>query len=183
MAGPIVAQGYYKMPEQTREAFQADGFHTGDIGLVHPDGNISIIDRKKDLVKLQHGWCRVCAQSTAAQKKYFLLAGEYLSLGKVEALLKTLKLVDNVCVLANPLASYCAALVVPSAAVLAQMLQRPASVSAAELCADPAAKEVAVDLLHCRRHEGKKGKFMVLWDAAGVASHYRSVCRRKVPAF
>lgn len=38
-------------------------FYTGDIGQFHGDGCIEIIDRKKDIVKLQ--------------------AGEYVSLGKV----------------------------------------------------------------------------------------------------
>lgn len=38
-------------------------FYTGDIGQFHPDGCLEIIDRKKDIVKLQHG--------------------EYISLGKV----------------------------------------------------------------------------------------------------
>lgn len=38
-------------------------FHTGDIGTFHPDGVLEIVDRKKDIVKLQ--------------------AGEYVSLGKV----------------------------------------------------------------------------------------------------
>lgn len=38
-------------------------FYTGDIGRFHPDGCLEIIDRKKDIVKLQHG--------------------EYVSLGKV----------------------------------------------------------------------------------------------------
>ena len=46
------------------------------------DGTIHIIDRKKDLVKLQ--------------------GGEYVSLGKVESLLKTHPAVENICVCGNP---------------------------------------------------------------------------------
>jgi acyl-coenzyme A synthetase/AMP-(fatty) acid ligase len=30
-------------------------FYSGDIGRLHPDGCLEIIDRKKDIVKLQHG--------------------------------------------------------------------------------------------------------------------------------
>lgn len=40
-------------------------FYTGDIGQFHEDGCLEIIDRKKDIVKLQHG--------------------EYVSLGKVRS--------------------------------------------------------------------------------------------------
>jgi long-chain acyl-CoA synthetase len=32
-------------------------FYTGNIGQYHPDGCLEIIDRKKDIVKLQHGEC------------------------------------------------------------------------------------------------------------------------------
>jgi long-chain acyl-CoA synthetase len=38
-------------------------FYTGDIGQFHEDGCIEIIDRKKDIVKLQHGE-RVTRQGT-----------------------------------------------------------------------------------------------------------------------
>ena len=45
----------------TQEEFTEEGgirwFHTGDIGCVHKDGTLSIIDRKKDLVKLQVRSC------------------------------------------------------------------------------------------------------------------------------
>ena len=74
--------GYFKNDQLTAENFFTEGgkrwFRTGDVGELFEDGTLRIIDRKKDLVKLQ--------------------LGEYVSLGKVESQLKTHPLVENICV-------------------------------------------------------------------------------------
>jgi malonyl-CoA/methylmalonyl-CoA synthetase len=49
--GPNVFQGYWRMPEKTREEFSADGwFKTGDVGRVDADGYVTIVGRSKDLI-------------------------------------------------------------------------------------------------------------------------------------
>ena len=49
--GSNVFQGYWRMPEKTREEFTADGwFKTGDVGKVEGDGYVTIVGRSKDLI-------------------------------------------------------------------------------------------------------------------------------------
>ena len=49
--GPNVFQGYWRMPEKTREEFAADGFfRTGDMGTWTPEGYVTIVGRAKDLI-------------------------------------------------------------------------------------------------------------------------------------
>ncbi|CAG8539301.1 49_t:CDS:10 [Dentiscutata erythropus] len=45
--GPNVMKGYYNLPDETSRVIDADGwFHTGDIGMILPNGTLKIIDRK-----------------------------------------------------------------------------------------------------------------------------------------
>ncbi|KAL1100729.1 hypothetical protein V6Z11_D05G249600 [Gossypium hirsutum] len=99
IGGPNVTLGYFKNEEKTKESYRVDErgvrwFCTGDIGQFHSDGCLEIIDRKKDIVKLQHG--------------------EYVSLGKVETALSICPYVDNIMLHADPFHSFCVALVVAS---------------------------------------------------------------------
>ena len=50
MRGNIVMKGYLKNPGATEEAFAGGWFHTGDLGVVHPDGYIELKDRSKDII-------------------------------------------------------------------------------------------------------------------------------------
>ncbi|KAJ9564726.1 hypothetical protein OSB04_000692 [Centaurea solstitialis] len=99
IGGPNVTLGYFKNDDKTKEVYKVDErglrwFNTGDVGRFHKDGCLEIIDRKKDIVKLQHG--------------------EYVSPGKVEAVLSVSPYVDNLMLHANSMHSYCVALVVAS---------------------------------------------------------------------
>jgi fatty-acyl-CoA synthase len=50
MRGNNVMAGYYLDPEATAEAFRGGWFHSGDLGVMHPDGYIELRDRIKDIV-------------------------------------------------------------------------------------------------------------------------------------
>jgi len=50
MRGNNVMAGYYRDPEATAEAFRGGWFHSGDLGVMHPDGYIELRDRIKDIV-------------------------------------------------------------------------------------------------------------------------------------
>jgi fatty-acyl-CoA synthase len=50
MRGNNVMKGYYRQPEATAEAFRGGWFHSGDVGVMHPDGYIELRDRKKDII-------------------------------------------------------------------------------------------------------------------------------------
>jgi fatty-acyl-CoA synthase len=50
MRGNVVMKGYLKNPSASERAFAGGWFHTGDLGVMHPDGYIQLKDRSKDII-------------------------------------------------------------------------------------------------------------------------------------
>jgi fatty-acyl-CoA synthase len=50
MRGNNVMKGYYENPTATAKAFEGGWFHSGDVGVWHPDGYIELRDRAKDII-------------------------------------------------------------------------------------------------------------------------------------
>ncbi len=48
---PQLLSGYWHDPGRTAEAFAGGWFHSGDLGVVDADGYLTVVDRKKDMIK------------------------------------------------------------------------------------------------------------------------------------
>jgi len=49
--GPHATLGYYEDEDKTGEAFRGGWFHSGDLGVMTEDGYLTVVDRKKDMIK------------------------------------------------------------------------------------------------------------------------------------
>src|SRR5438094_1221324 len=50
LRGPQLMDGYYKRPEETAQTLRDGWLYTGDIATVDPEGYVSIVDRKKEMI-------------------------------------------------------------------------------------------------------------------------------------
>jgi fatty-acyl-CoA synthase len=48
---PQLLQGYFNDPERTAAAFHGGWFHSGDLAIIDDEGYITVVDRKKDMIK------------------------------------------------------------------------------------------------------------------------------------
>lgn len=48
--GNVVMKGYFRNEKSTKEAFEGGWLHSGDLGVIHPDGYIQLKDRSKDII-------------------------------------------------------------------------------------------------------------------------------------
>jgi long-chain acyl-CoA synthetase len=121
--GPQVMREYYKLPQATAEAIDAERwFHTGDIGELDAQGYLRITDRKKDLIKTS--------------------VGKYVAPQPIENRLKRNRFVEQVVVIGDR-RKFVSLLVVPSFAALEEWARAqgiPVGDRAA-LIADPAVQQ------------------------------------------
>lgn len=75
MRGGVVTAGYYKMPEETAESFDSEGFlHSGDLGRFDDDGYLYIVGRKKEIIINAAGKNIAPAKLETAMKNHVLVA-------------------------------------------------------------------------------------------------------------
>jgi long-chain acyl-CoA synthetase len=126
--GPTVFKGYYKQPDKTRETVDEEGWlHSGDIGLWTMDGNLQIIDRKKNIFKLSQG--------------------EYVAPEKIENIVIQSLLISQAFVHGDSLQAYLVAVVVPEEEFVRKMLNEIgesilAKASFADICKSEKLKKV-----------------------------------------
>ncbi len=133
--GTNVAQGYYKRPEETAEAWDPEGwFHTGDIGEFDADGFLRITDRKKDLIKTS--------------------GGKYVAPQKIENLLKVQPHVSQAVVIGDN-RKYCVALITLDADEMGRWAAGHGKngATAADLAIDPeVTKLIEAEIAEVNRH-------------------------------
>ncbi|PWA01864.1 hypothetical protein BB558_002007 [Smittium angustum] len=101
--GPGVFKGYYKQPENTRDAIDSEGwFHTGDIASFDNYGRVIIIDRKKNVFKLSQG--------------------EFVAPEKVEKVYTDHPLINQIFVYGSPFKPCAVGIIVPNMFYLEKLL-------------------------------------------------------------
>jgi long-chain acyl-CoA synthetase len=89
---PGVFVGYHKDPEKTAEVLKDGWFYSGDSGSIREDGQVVLVDRIRDLVKLENG--------------------ETLAPQRMESLLRFSPYIEDAWVLAGPRGAYVSAIIV-----------------------------------------------------------------------
>lgn len=149
--GTNIFKGYFKDEEKTRAALDEDGwYHTGDIGSFRSNGTLAIVDRVKNIFKLQQG--------------------EYISPEKIENIYIRCKYLAQVFVHGNSLKSNLVAIVVPEETALFEMAkEKGLELNMSALCKNKQIKEL---ILKEMTQLGKKGDLKGFEQVKDIHLHY-----------
>jgi long-chain acyl-CoA synthetase len=129
--GPNVFVGYYRSPELSAECMEDGWFKTGDVGMWRADGNLQIIDRKKNIFKLAQG--------------------EYIRPEYIESVYKQNKYIGNIFVYGDSNQDYLVAIVVPNFETLGAWAESAGLKDIAKdqkaLCKDPKVRKFIEDAM------------------------------------
>lgn len=143
--GAPLMTGYYENPEETAKAITPDGwFKTGDVGEFDSDGHLRIIDRVKNLIKLQ--------------------GGEYIALEKLETVYRGAQLTANVMVHADPEYARPIAVIMPNDKALV-VLAKELGVDEHSMHTDPKIRDAVLEDLQAT---GRKSGLSSIEIVTGV---------------
>ncbi|PYE15880.1 long-subunit acyl-CoA synthetase (AMP-forming) [Williamsia limnetica] len=92
---PIVMRGYRNKPDKTADAIDADGwFATGDVGTIDAEGNLTIVDRKKELIINESGKNMAPSTIENAVKANSSLASQVVAVGDDKPYITALIVLD-----------------------------------------------------------------------------------------
>lgn len=140
ISGANIFKGYYKDEEKTKAALDSDGwYHTGDIGSFAENGTLKIVDRVKNIFKLQQG--------------------EYIAPEKIENLYVRSKYVAQVFVYGNSYKSTLVAIIVPEQTVIFEWArENNLELDMEKLCKSKELKKVILqDITKIGKEGGLKG--------------------------
>ena len=134
LKGETITKGYYRKPEITAQAIDADGwFHTGDSGYIK-NGELYLTDRIKDLFKTSNG--------------------KYISPQALESKFVVDRFIDEIAIIADE-RKFVSALVIPDYKLLEQWAHDNgiAFASREELCANPVVTKMVLDRIQTLQQE------------------------------
>jgi long-chain acyl-CoA synthetase len=149
--GTNIFKGYFKDEEKTKAALDADGwYHSGDIGMFDENGCLKIVDRVKNIFKLQQG--------------------EYIAPEKIENIYVRSKFVAQVFVYGSSYKSNLISIVVPEETVLYEWAeQNNVKADIKELCKNKELKKIILDDLN---KLGKEGGLKGFEQTKDIHLHY-----------
>ncbi|KZV17752.1 long chain acyl-CoA synthetase 2-like [Dorcoceras hygrometricum] len=143
LRGKTLFSGYYKREDLTNEVFVDGWFHTGDIGEWQPNGEMKIIDRKKNIFKLSQG--------------------EYVSVENIENVYSRCPLVTSIWVYGNSFESFLVAVVVPERKPLEEWAEKNQEKGDfRSLCGNSKARKYIIDELNSTAKQHKLRGFEML---------------------